>query len=292
MSIMTRDKRAAVAKQTVATCDAGFYEVSNGLRVNIADALGMATAGTVLHSRETPPIVCATETTRATSFEVRNETTFQALARLAASGSGHLACLNFASAKNPGGGFLNGSLAQEEALASASGLYPCLLKAPEYYERNRANRSALYLDLVIFSPHVPFFRNDAGALLDKPILASVITAPAPNAGAIAQNEPANRSQVVPTLRRRAEMVLAVASSHQVDRLVLGAWGCGVFRNDPKIVARVFADLLKPPGKFSGVFDEVAFAVFDRSERLETFRSFADTFGLNAWQDIKPSAGTS
>jgi uncharacterized protein (TIGR02452 family) len=213
---------------------------------------------------------------RAMRLDVRNETTFQALTRLAVSG-GHLACLNFASAKNPGGGFLNGSLAQEEALACASGLYPCLLKAPDYYERNRANRSALYLELAIFSPLVPFFRNDAGTLLENPVLASVITSPAPNAGAIAQNEPANRRYVEPTIRRRAEQVLAIAGAHQVDRLVLGAWGCGVFRNDPHAVARIFADTLKPPGKFAGAFDEVVFAVFDRSENEATYRAFAEAF---------------
>src|SRR5690348_4739297 len=146
-----RDKRAAMAKQTVAICEAGFYNPPSGNRVSIADELTAAMAGTVLYSPEKPPVTQLSKIKRATRFEVRNETTFQALARLAGSGE-HVACLNFASAKNPGGGFLNGSLAQEEALACASGLYPCLLKASEYYERNRANRSALYLDLAIFSP--------------------------------------------------------------------------------------------------------------------------------------------
>lgn len=270
---MSRDKRAMTARQTVAICDAGLYLTSNGKRVSIADELATAKAGTVLYSRDNPPVTKATQSKRATRFEVRNETTFQALARLTGQG-GHLACLNFASAKNPGGGFLNGSLAQEEALACASGLYPCLIQAPEYYERNRANRSALYLDLLIFSPFVPFFRDDAGVLIEKPILASVITAPAPNAGAIAQNESANLNQIEPTMRRRAELVLEIAKAHQVDRLVLGAWGCGVFRNDPQLVARIFADLLKPAGKFAGIFDAVAFAVFDRSESESTYRAFA------------------
>lgn len=273
---MSRDKRAMTAKQTVAICGAGFYLASSGMRVSIADELAGAKAGTVLYSPDNPPVTKATQTKRETRFEVRNETTFQALARLAGQG-GHLACLNFASAKNPGGGFLNGSLAQEEALACASGLYPCLLKAPDYYERNRANRSALYLDLAIFSPLVPFFRNDAGTLLENPVLASVITSPAPNAGAIAQNEPANLRQVEPTLKRRSEQVLAIANSQQVDRLILGAWGCGVFRNDPRTVARIFAELLKPPGKFAGVFDEVVFAVFDRSDDKTTYRAFAEAF---------------
>ena len=266
-----------MAKHTVAICDAGFYDAPNGARVNIANDLAKAKAGTVLYSPEKSPVARTTTAKCTTRLDVRNETTFRALARLTASSGGHLACLNFASAKNPGGGFLNGSLAQEEALACASGLYACLLKAPDYYERNRANRSALYLDLAIFSPLVPFFRNDDGTLLEKPLLASVITAPAPNAGAIAQNEPANLRQVEPTIRRRADLVLAIASSHQVERLVLGAWGCGVFRNDPRTVVRMFAELLKPPGKYADAFHEVVFAVFDRSENEATYRAFADQF---------------
>jgi uncharacterized protein (TIGR02452 family) len=272
---MKRDTRALMAEQTVAICDAGFYDAPCGKRVSILDLLANAKAGTALYSVEKPPVARSSGAKCTTRIEVRNETTFQALERITAAGGGHLACLNFASAKNPGGGFLNGSLAQEEALACASGLYPCLLQAPEYYERNRANRSALYLDLAIYSPLVPFFRNDAGALIEKPILASVITAPAPNAGAIAQNEPANLNRVEPTMRRRAELVMEIAKAHQVDQLVLGAWGCGVFRNDPHIVARIFADLLKPAGKFAGVFNEVVFAVFDRSENEATYQAFAD-----------------
>jgi uncharacterized protein (TIGR02452 family) len=275
---MKRSTRTLMAQQTVAICDAGFYVAPSGLRVDIGGHLDRAKSGTILYSPEKSPTQNArVASVVSTRFELRNETTFHALARLAASSSGHLACLNFASAKNPGGGFLNGSLAQEEALACASGLYPCLLRAPDYYERNRANRSTLYLDLAIFSPLVPFFRDDAGELQVKPILASIISSPAPNAGAIAQNEPSNLPHIETTLRRRAELVLSVASAHQVDQLVLGAWGCGVFRNDPHIVARIFSELLEPPGKFAAVFNEVVFAVYDRSEGLTTYRAFAERF---------------
>jgi uncharacterized protein (TIGR02452 family) len=273
---MKRDTRALMAKETVAICETGFYVASSGSRVTIREDLDRAKIGTVLYSPENPPTAQQVVQNVQTAVEVRNETAFAALARLAPSG-GHLACLNFASAKNPGGGFLNGSLAQEEALACASGLYHCLLKAPEYYERNRANRSALYLDLVIFSPLVPFIRDDAGKLLEKTILASVITAPAPNAGAVAQNEPANLRHVESAMKRRAELVLGIAKAQRIDRLVLGAWGCGVFRNDPRIVARIFAELLKPAGKFAGTFAEAVFAVYDRSEDLATYRAFADEF---------------
>ncbi len=274
---MKRSTRIQTAKQTVAICEAGSYVLPDGTRVEIAAALAQAQAGTVLYAPENPPQEGRAREARTTRIEVRNETTFQALARLAATEGSHLGCLNFASAKNPGGGFLNGALAQEEALASASGLYPCLLRAREYYDRNRANRSALYLDLAIFSPRVPFFRDDEGALLVRPILASVITAPAPNAGAIAQNEPSNSVHVGPTLRRRAELVLRIGIAQGIDRLVLGAWGCGVFQNDPHEVAQAFAELLLPAGRFDGVFTQVAFAVFDRTADSLNYRAFAEAF---------------
>ena len=271
---MSRDQRARIANETMAICDAGYYTSPSRRLVEIGNDIGRAVKGTVVYSPENPPRAGEVKGSSPTRIEVVNETTFNALARLSGRG-GHIGCLNFASAKNPGGGFLNGAQAQEEALARASALYRCLLAAPGYYERNRARRSALYLDLVIFSPEVPFFRNDAGTLLEKPVLSSVITAPAPNAGAITQNEPRNLSQVEPTLRRRSELVLRVAQAHGVERLVLGAWGCGVFRNDPRLVGRIFRELLNPPGKFSGSFAEVVFAVFDRGEGQAIYRAFAE-----------------
>jgi uncharacterized protein (TIGR02452 family) len=280
MSTLNRSKRATLAKETVAICDQGFYISPSGEKVEIAANLDQAERRTVLYSPENQPTLPGEQRRFETRFEVRNETTFAALARLENRG-GHLGCLNFASAKNAGGGFLNGSLAQEEALACASGLYPCLLNAPGYYERNRANRSTLYLDLTIFSPLVPFFRDDNGTLLEKPVVASVITAPAPNAGAIAANESGKLDQIEPTLRRRADFVLQIAKAHEIDRFVLGAWGCGVFRNDPNVVAGIFAELLMGQGKWAGAFPDVVFAVYDRSADLKTFQAFANAFGKGA-----------
>jgi uncharacterized protein (TIGR02452 family) len=261
----------------VGICEAGHYIAPNGSRVDIREHLKRSKDGTILYSPENPPRVPANSDRTATSFEVNNESTFQAVRRLVNSNREHVACLNFASARNLGGGFLNGSLAQEEALACSSGLYPCLLTAPEYYEKSRWNKSALYLDMAIFSPYVPFIRDDDGKLLELPLLASVITAPAPNAGAVTQNEPQNAKLIETTLRRRADLVLSVAAAHGVRYLILGAWGCGVFRNDPGMVAAAFADLLCGSGKHAGIFAHVAFAVLDRSERLQTLQPFADRF---------------
>jgi uncharacterized protein (TIGR02452 family) len=233
-----------------------------------------AVRGTVLHT------VCPAGPHPArfeTSIAVTGETTFAALHRLAPAGDGTLACLNFSSAKNPGGGFLSGSQAQEESLARSSALYPCLLTVPEFYARNRAHRSALYLDPVIYSPDMPFFRDDTHALLEEPAYYSVLTSPAPNAGAVKQNEPKYEPLVAVTLRRCAKWVLSVAAHHGNERLVLGAWGCGVFRNDPAMVAGAFKDLLQAPGEFAGVFRTVVFAVYDPSPAQPNLTVFRNVF---------------
>jgi uncharacterized protein (TIGR02452 family) len=104
-----------------------------------------------------------------------------------------------------------------------------------------------------------------------------ITSPAPNAGAIWQNEPANRQFIVPVLTERASKILALAASQQCDALVLGAWGCGVFRNDPSTVAAIFHDYLRPQGRYSGCFRHILFSVYDASRPPETSGAFVHQF---------------
>jgi uncharacterized protein (TIGR02452 family) len=62
--------------------------------------------------------------------------------------------------------------------------------------------------------------------------------------------------------------------------VLGAWGCGVFRNDPEVVAKTFAGLLRTKGKLLDVFRQVIFAVYDRADDQRTFRAFAKVFNVS------------
>ena len=136
---MHRDTRAACAQETLRILELGHYAAGDGRRVEIGDALRSAVADTRLFALESLPAGDESAPRFATEITVVRQTTLQALARLAAQSGGHLACLNFASAKNPGGGFLGGSQAQEESLARSSGLYPCLLKEEkEHYAANRA----------------------------------------------------------------------------------------------------------------------------------------------------------
>ncbi|MEJ7603585.1 MAG: RNA 2'-phosphotransferase [Kofleriaceae bacterium] len=271
---VTRGAKVGIAKLTLAACDAGEYVTPAGDKVSIGEAIVAARRGTVGHDGDRDSFVRPTAT-HATKISVTGESTVEALVRLDRQQGGHLGCLNVASAKNPGGGFLGGAQAQEESLARASALYPCLLEQPEHYARNRAFGSPLYLDLAIFSPHVPFFRDDDGSWLARPVLASVITCPAPNASALRQQQRLEPVALETTLRRRAELTLAIAAHHRVERLVLGAWGAGVFGNDPALVADAFRVPLT--GSYAGVFAEVVFAVLGGPER-PNHAAFVAAFG--------------
>ena len=270
---VSRAAKVEIAQSSLAACDAGFYTNAKGERVEIAAAIEEAKAGTGLYElgvdRLEPPVKRG-----ATAISVTGENTIEAMVRLAAKG-GHVGCLNFASARRPGGGFLHGAQAQEESLARSSALFPCLQTQPEYYTRNKALGSAVYLDIVLYSPLVPFFRDDSG-WFDAPVLASVITAAAPNVSELIKAKKFDAEDVALVLENRSQLVLALAAHHKIERLVLGAWGAGVFGNDAAQVARIFAKLLKGP--FAGTFTEIVFAVLGTRETSANHRAFADVFG--------------
>lgn len=274
---MKRATRMELARQTVEIVERGSYTSASGRNIDIAASFRACLDAT----RFFPPeelaqlrdeVLARPIETAATRFEVVNETTLAGIARVLADGQGPVAALNFASARNPGGGFLNGSQAQEESLARSSALHASLLRAWDFYERHRAMPSLLYSDAMILSPGCPVIRNDDGALLDTPQLASFITSPAPNAGAAADNRPEELPHIPEVFRRRSEYVLALAACHGYKQLVLGAWGCGVFRNDPALVAAAFMGHLRGQA-WSGRFERVVFSVLDTSPSHETLAAF-------------------
>lgn len=212
-----------------------------------------------------------------TAIDVRNESTLDAARRLVAAGRRPVA-LNFASAKNPGGGFLGGARAQEESLARSSALYACL-EGNSMYEFHRARHDAMYTNYAIYSPDVPVFRDDDGALLDEPYLCAFITSPAVNAKVVLERDASRRAEIREAMRERVDKALAIAALAEHDAVVLGAWGCGVFGNYPPEVAELFRDALA--GQFRGVFAEVVFAILDWSAERHFIGPFEEVFGIRA-----------
>lgn len=252
---------------------AGRYVV-DGQVVRLADEQNQAVQNTCLYTPDRISTLSACDTPQPVVRIVDGTT--QKVAHDLATGKGHLGLLNFASARNPGGGFLNGAKAQEEDLCRCSGLYPCLLQCMDYYEANRGQSSLLYTDHAIFSPKVPFFKTSGtGELLPAPFLASVITMPAPNSGPFLDDNPKGGRQLEETFLRRWENVLRVARDQGVTKLILGAWGCGAFRGDPLMASKTARQAIIGDG---GKLDEIVFAIPNRGRQSQAnYAAFQSTF---------------
>ncbi|GGS20143.1 TIGR02452 family protein [Streptomyces aureoverticillatus] len=264
-----------IAQETVDIVATGAYTAPDGRRVPIADAVAAARAGTRTYGPE--PVAVPPREPVPTAVEVTGESSLEAAHRLHTVGGGPVAVLNFASARNPGGGFLNGAQAQEEALCRSSALYACLLEQRAFYDHHRAHRDPFYSDRVMHAPAVPVFRDDRGRLLDTAYETGFLTAPAPNAGVVRRTAPERACALPAALAARAERVLETAAACGYRRLVLGAWGCGVFQNDPAQVAEAFRAPLGDGGRFAGYFDHVVFGVLDRTRGAVTRGAFERAF---------------
>ena len=285
-----RSEKRRIGEETLAICASGSYTCKGDgelADVSISTQLEQALSSTVLDrpSDALPTIHEASSKTFATRIVVRNEDTLAGARRLVeqhqllhSGDSNGPAVLNFASAKHPGGGFLSGATAQEESLARCSALYKFQIKfQQEFYEKhNRAKdetaRLCLYSSSIIYSPGVPVFRSSDHELLAQPFRASFITCPAvnmSNAARVGVSWEDGRQAML----ARATRVLQVIHAHGHKHLVLGAWGCGVFRNPPEAVAHIFSALLRSGGEFEGVFEEVLFSVLDKTKNKAAFRAF-------------------
>ena len=172
---------------------------------------------------------------------------------------GKTAVLNYASYKNPGGGFLNGSMAQEEALCHESVLYNVISTFEDYYSWNKAhNNHSLYEDRMLYSPDIVFERPG------KAVKADVITCAAPNASAYSGRREDNKNVLI----ARARFIKAAAEAHDIDTIILGAYGCGVFGQNPREVAAAFLGVFADTS-----IKKVVYAVPGTDENARVFREF-------------------
>jgi len=119
---------------------------------------------------------------------------------------------------------------------------------------------------------VPIIKDEGGNVLDEPVCVTIVTSPAVNAGVVRRDEGEEAQQIIlPTMEKRISKLLALCAQKQHQTLVLGAWGCGVFRNDPKDIAQLFKEALS--NQFAGQFKRVVFAVYTNNEEMiDAFRT--------------------
>lgn len=195
--------------------------------------------------------------------------------------------LNFASATNPGGGVTMGSSAQEESLCRCSTLYPCLHTSrlfSDFYKMHRHKKDLCYTDTCIYTPDIIVIKSDTTMPENIPekdwLSVDVLTCAAPNL----RHEPYNRMnpgvaepmhisdwELLAIHKKRGSHILNIAAANNIDVLVLGAFGCGAFRNNPNIVARAYKEIIPDYKKY---FREIRFAVYcshNHSGNYDTFK---------------------
>lgn len=182
---------------------------------------------------------------------------------------GKTAVLNFSSYKYPGGMFLEGSKAQEECLCHESFLFNVLSRFKiDFYDWNIRNKNKeLYLNRGMYSPDIAFEHGTSAITCD------VITCAAPNKGSAVKYHNVLEFENTEALKSRINYVLDIAKENNVNTLILGAYGCGVFGQDATEVAQIFKELIETEYK---CFDMIVFAV--PNGRDGNYKKIANVFG--------------
>lgn len=172
-----------------------------------------------------------------------------------------LTILNFASYRNPGGGYLRGSNAQEEDICSCSLLYNILIRFSDVY-KSRPFEGGLYGCDSIYIPNLPFIHENE--IYDN---VDVLSISAPNCRVNIDN----KKQYIKILEDRIEAIFIISLLHGTRNLILGAFGCGVFGNDPEIVAKIFRKNIKRYGNY---FKSIGFVIPD-DKTFDIFREIIE-----------------
>lgn len=179
-----------------------------------------------------------------------------------------VALLNFASYKEPGGRYMDGAMAQEEAICHNSVLYEVLDRCRDkFYDPNKTKlNKGLYNDNLLISPIL--FETETSRFNTN-----VITCAAPNKNAAQKYQNVSDEACEKAMKSRIDMILYSAYRQDIHSLVLGAFGCGVFGNDPKVVAALFKEAIT--GKYKGCFERIIFAVPKSGNK--NYEAFLETF---------------
>lgn len=271
-----RHHAAELGRLAVLAASSGSYELPDGAVVDWAADVRAATESKISIPPGSRLPAAGSQKFAETLVTVSNEPTLSAARRMAEAGDAPLV-LNMANGVTPGGGFQSGSRAQEETLCRSSSLYNTLV-GDEMYSAHRERADYESSDWVILSPRVPVFRDDAGNVLPQPWHCSFLTCAAPYAPKVGSQRSAE------LLGQRIERILNVAHAYGYESLVLGAWGCGAYGNDPRLAAASFGDTLSR--EFDGAFRQVVFAVTDWSPRRQFLGPFRDEFSPRKWNSVR------
>lgn len=207
----------------------------------------------------------------------------------AAAYKGKKVCVhNFASATNPGGGVTKGSSAQEECLCRCSTLYFNLNTSDlwgGFYAPHRTAKDPVHNDDCIYTPEVVVFKTDTDCPKLMPenewYKVNVVTCAAPNLRLMPSNgmnsgdgmtrAKLSEEELYHLHVKRLSRIMEVAVAGGNEVMILGAFGCGAFENNPEVVAKASKAVAE---KYRSCFDVIEFAIYCSPRDEQNYRIFS------------------
>lgn len=185
--------------------------------------------------------------------------------------------LNMASPSRAGGGVRNGRRAQEE----------CLFRSTTLSETITQDFYPLEINESLYTTDGLILKDKDYGTIDPHITVDTITIAAINLNKSDKNDDwvvSNNtdnwevtSSYENTMKMKIRLMLSLAYKNNCDTIILGAWGCGVFNNDPKEVSQMFHDVLIKENK-KEMFDNIVFGVINDHNSVDNnFQIFKDKF---------------
>eukprot|EP01132_Coremiostelium_polycephalum_P002485 gene2485-3076_t len=262
----TKELRKLIIDQTMVYCRQGWYPLNKTSKIEFnLDLLHENIRKTKVHFQQPPIDNLKSPVLDHSEIKIYNEDCILVGKELINQGFNPVV-LNMASKNNPGGGYLKGSGAQEENLHRRTNLF-CSLEDPDGIQRGSEKRYPIPDHGALYSPGIVVFRDSemkGYQLLEEPYLMSFISA------AAIPHPPCYRDQsgrfmikpdIVATLIKKIETILAVALHHGHDSIVLSAFGCGAFKSPPHHMAQLFNQVINS-NQFRNRFKLVTFAIIE------------------------------
>lgn len=279
---MERQERIEIFKQTIDIVQKNGYFI-NGKRIILPEKNNeLMQEGTVFYDKEFH--VDAPMINNNTEIRVVNEDSLVAAKKLINLGY-NVAVLNMASRKYPGGGVREGFGAQEENLFRRSNYYLSLYQFAPYATQYGINKSIHQYPLDrsfggIYTPNATVFRDTEAAdyqLLEQPYQVSFIAVPALSRPTI-DNDGLIVPELIEPFKNKMRTLFRIGLQHGHDALILGAWGCGVFRCPPRHVARLFHEVMME-NEFKNRYHTIVFAIIEdnNSKGEGNYKPFAEEF---------------
>lgn len=270
--------RNADTKEILKSCSRGYYVNDQNKDVQISDQIHNCLINTKSYPPdfifELPPL----EKKEKGTIEIRNETTIRGALRMVVEEKKENVCaLNFANANHPGGGVLFHAKAQEESICRSSALFYSLIQKNDFYEYHHELDSNVASNYLIFTPDCPTWKVDNDTL-DNPFLVSFVTS-----AAVHNYDVQTREEIRQIHHERIKAILYCSICNGVKNIILGAFGCGAFRNSPEDIAQSFKYWLVDQN-LKDYFESISFSIIERKDsrinsQLRNIDVFADAFDL-------------